>query len=64
MDKRKTAIVGGIVGAISGALSGVLLEALRGKTIRPALIVVSAVAVIAVIAVIVWGIVRAARSNE
>ena len=58
MVKRKAAIIGGIVGAISGVLSGVLLEALRGKTIHPVLIGISAVAIIAVVAVIIWRLMR------
>lgn len=56
MGKRK---MGYIIGAISGALGGVL-GAWIGSTIgfRPVLIGISAAAVILVIALIVWRLVR------
>ena len=56
MGKRK---IGYIIGAVSGALGGVL-GAWIGNTIgfHPALIGISAAAVIAVIALIVWRLKR------
>jgi len=56
MSKRKDAIIGEILGGVLGGVLG----ALRGNTIgfHPVLIGVSAVAVIAVIALIAWRLKR------
>ena len=56
MGKRKDAIIGGILGGVLGYVLG----ALRENTIvfHPVLIGVSAVAVIAVIALIAWRLMR------
>jgi len=56
MSKRKDAIIRGILGGVLGYVLG----ALRGNTIgfHPVLIGVSAVAVIAVIALIAWRLKR------